>query len=69
VTRVAPHFNAVGEVKRVDFWLLFKAVGYDEGFQHAYTVKVVRWYQDDTYLIDLTVDQGQRFHVELVFSN
>jgi len=39
---VAPHFDAQGEVKRVDFWLLFKAVGYDEGFQHAHTVKVVR---------------------------
>ena len=67
VTRVAPHFDAGGEVKRVDFWLLFKAVGYDEGFQHAHTVKVVRWSQEDTYLIDLTDDRGRRFHVELVF--
>jgi len=38
----------------VDFWLLFKAVGYDEGFQHAHTLKVVRWSQEDTYLIDPT---------------
>ncbi len=67
VTRVAPHFDAQGEVKRVDFWLLFKAVGYDEGFQHAHTVKVVRWSQEDSYLIDLTDDRGRRFHVELVF--
>ncbi len=67
VTRVAPHFDAQGELKRVDFWLLFKAVGYDEGFQHAHTVKVVRWSQEDTYLIDLTDDRGRRFHVELVF--
>jgi hypothetical protein len=67
VTRVAPHFDARGELKRVDFWLLFKAVGYDEGFQHAHTVKVVRWSQEDTYLIDLTDDRGRRFHVELVF--
>ena len=59
--------DAEGEVKRVDFWLLFKAVGYDEGFQHAHTVKVVRWSQEDTYLIDLTDDRGRRFHVELVF--
>jgi len=64
---VAPHFDAGGEVKRVDFWLLFKAVGYDEGFQHAHTVKVVRWSQEDTYLIDLTDDRGRRFHVELLF--
>jgi len=67
VTRVAPHFDARGELKRVDFWLLFKAVGYDEGFQHAHTVKVVRWSQEDTYLIDFTDDRGRRFHVELVF--
>ncbi len=67
VTRVAPHFDARGELKRVDFWLLFKAVGYDEGFQHAHTVKVVRWSQEGTYLIDLTDDRGRRFHVELVF--
>ena len=67
VTRVAPHFDAQGELKRVDFWLLFKAVGYDEGFQHAHTVKVVRWSQEDTYLIDLTDDRGRRFHVEIVF--
>jgi hypothetical protein len=67
LTRVAPHFDAGGELKRVDFWLLFKAVGYDEGFQHAHTVKVVRWSQEDTYLIDLTDDRGWRFHVELVF--
>jgi len=67
VPRVGPHLDAGGEVKRVDFWLLFKAVGYDEGFQHAHTVKVVRWSEEDTYLIDLTDDRGRRFHVELVF--
>jgi hypothetical protein len=67
VTRMAPHFDADGELKRVDFWLLFKAVGYDEGFQHAHTVKVVRWSQEDTYLIDLTDDRGRRFHIELIF--
>jgi len=67
VTRVAPHFDAGGEVKRVDFWLLFKAVGYDEGFQHAHTVKVVGWSQGDTYLLDLVDDRNRRYHIELIF--
>ena len=42
VTPVAPYFDAGGNVTRVDFWLFFKALGYDEGFQHAHTIKVVR---------------------------
>jgi len=67
VTRVAPHFDASGEVKKVDFWLLFKMAGYDEGFQHAHTVKVVEWSQQDTYLIDMTDDRGREYHVELIF--
>jgi len=33
---VTPHFAARGKVKQVDFWLLFKAVGYHEGFQHSH---------------------------------
>jgi len=67
VTRVAPHFDAEGEVKRVDFWLLFKAVGYDEGFQHAHTVKVVGWSQGDTYLLDLVDHRNRKYHIELIF--
>ena len=67
VIRVAPHFDAKGEIKRVDFWLLFKAVGYDEGFQHAHTVKIVGWSQKDTYLLDLVDDRNRRYHIELIF--
>jgi len=67
VIRVAPHFDAEGEVKRVDFWLLFKTVGYDEGFQHAHTVKVVGWSQKDTYLLDLVDDRNRKYHIELIF--
>lgn len=66
VTRVAPHFDAEGGVKRVEFWLLFKAVGYDEGFQHAHTVKVIGWSQDDTYLLDLVDDRDRKYHIELI---
>ena len=67
VTRVAPHFDAGGNVTRVDFWLFHKALGYHEGFQHAHTIKVVRWSQEDTYLLDLVDDRDRRFHIELIF--
>jgi len=66
VTRVAPHFNASGEMTHADFWLLFKMAGYDQGFQFSHTIKVCRWEQDDTYLIDLSDNRDRRFHVELI---
>lgn len=67
VTRVAPHFDAQGNVTRTDFWLFFKSAGYNNGFQYAHTIKVVDWSQEDTYLLDLTDDLGRRFHIELLF--
>jgi hypothetical protein len=67
VTCVAPRFSSTGEVTHVDFWLLIKMVAYDEGFQHAHTIKVVSWSRDDTYLLDLTDDRGRCFHIELIF--
>lgn len=66
VTRVAPNFDAAGNVTRTDFWLMFKSVGYNNGYQYAHTIKVVAWSQDDTYLIDLTDDRDRRYHVELI---
>jgi len=54
-------------VTRVDFWLLIRLSGYDEGFQHAHTIKIVSWSQDDTYLLDLLDDRDRRFHIELIF--
>ena len=66
VTRVAPIFNASGEMTHSDFWLLFKMAGYDQGFQFSHTIKVRRWEQDDTYLIELFDDMDRRFHVELI---
>ncbi len=51
----------------MDFWLFHKALGYHEGFQHAHTIKVVRWSQEDTYLLDLVDDRDRRFHIELIF--
>jgi hypothetical protein len=66
VTSVAPHFDAAGSVTKVDYWLLFKSVGYNNGFQYSHTIKVTGWSQDDTYLIDLTDDRGRRYHIELI---
>ena len=48
VTRIAPHFDTAGNHLRTDFWLLWKALGYDEGFQHAHTIKVVDVLVEDT---------------------
>lgn len=67
VTRVAPHFDAAGNVTKTDFWLLFKSAGYNNGWQYAHTIRIVDWSQDDAYLLDLTDDLGRRYHLELLF--
>ena len=61
VTRVAPQFDAGGNLTRIGFWLLIRLSGYDEGFQHAHTIKVVSWPQDDTYLVDALVAGAKRW--------
>ena len=66
VTRIAPNFDAAGNVTTTDFWLMFKSVGYNNAYQYTHTIKVVGWSQDDTYLIDLVDDRGRRYHVELI---
>lgn len=66
VTRVAPKFDAAGNVTTTDFWLMFKSVGYNNGYQYTHTIKVVGWSQDDTYLIDLIDDRGRKYHVEII---
>jgi hypothetical protein len=67
VTRVAPHFDAAGNLTKTDFWLLFKSAGYNNGWQYVHTIKVTSWSQEDTYLLDLTDDLGRRYHIELLF--
>ncbi len=67
VPRVAPHFDAAGNITKTDFWLLFKSAGYNNGWQYTHTIKVIDWSQDDTYLLDLTDDRGRRYHMELLF--
>jgi hypothetical protein len=68
VTRVAPQFDAQGKMTHTDFWLLWKVVGYDQGFQHSHTIKVVRWWRDggDWAEKDLVDDVGRRHHIELI---
>jgi len=71
VTRIAPHFDAQGQHTQSDFWLLWKTVGYNNGWQYAHTVKIVQVNVRDTLencwlIVDLTDDRGRRFHVELI---
>jgi len=66
VTRVAPHFDAAGNVTKTDFWVMWKSIGYDNGYQYSHTIQVVDWSRDDTYELDLTDDLGRRYHIELV---
>lgn len=68
VTRVAPQFDAQGKVTHTDFWLLWKVLGYDQGLQHAHTIKVVRWWRDggDWVEMDVVDDVGRRHHIELI---
>ena len=66
VTRLAPHFNAEGKITKTDFWLMFRWVGYNNGFQYTHTIKVIDWSQDDTYLLDLMDDLGRSYHIELI---
>ena len=57
----------VTRVTGAGFWLMFKVLGYDEGFQHTHTVKVESWSQEDTLLLDLVDDRKRRFHIDLIF--
>jgi hypothetical protein len=66
VTRVAPKFDAAGNVTKTDFWVMFKSVGYDNGYHYTHTIKVVRWGNEDSCELDLTDDLGRRYHIELI---
>ena len=66
VTRVAPHFDAGGNITKTDFWLMFKSVGYDNGFQYTHTIKVVHLSREDTLELDLTDDRDRTYHIELI---
>jgi len=67
VSRMAPSFDAGGKLKRIDFWFLFKEVGYDEGSQNTNIVRAICWFLEGTYLNNLMYNRSWRFHVELVF--
>jgi len=71
VTRIAPHFDAQGKHTRTDFWVLWKSIGYNNGWQYAHTSKIVKVRVEDVLencwlIVDLTDDLGRRFHVELI---
>jgi hypothetical protein len=79
VTRIAPHFDAKGKHTGSDFWLIWKSVGYNNGWQYAHTTKIVKVRVEDTLthevdgvaqqcwlIVDLTDDRGRRMHVELI---
>lgn len=71
VMRLAPHFDAQGKHTGSDFWLLWKSVGYDNGWQYTHTVKIVKVQVRDTLencwlIVDLTDDMGRRLHAELI---
>jgi hypothetical protein len=64
VTRVAPKFDAAGNHTGTEFWLLWKAIGYQESARASHTVKVVKWWQEDGYMIDFVDDLGRHHHAE-----
>ncbi len=66
VTRVAPHFDAAGSVTKTDFWVVWKSVGYDNGYQYSHTIKIVDWSREDSYELDFADDLGRRYHIELI---
>ncbi len=68
VTRVVPFLNKKnGEIARTVFWLFFKSLGYDAGFQYCHTKKMVGLTQEDSYELDLKDDGGIEYHIELIF--
>lgn len=67
VIRVVPFVNKKGEIIRTVFWLFFKSLGYDQGFQFCHTKKMVKMNQEDTYELDLVDDRGYKYHIELIF--
>lgn len=79
VTRIAPHFDASGKIIRTDFWLLWKELGYQEGFNYSHTIKVVNISVDDTLtaqsggseinawlIVELTDDLDRIYNLEMI---
>lgn len=79
VTRIAPNFDASGKIIRTDFWLLWKELGYQEGFNYSHTIKVVNVSVDDTLtaqsagaeinawlIVELTDDLDRIYKLEMI---
>ena len=48
VTRIAPHFDPQGKHTRSEFWVMWKSLGYNNGWQYAHTSKIVKVAVEDT---------------------
>lgn len=67
VTRFVPYEDKKGNVSRSEFWLSIKCAGYQEDYHYSHMIKVVDWYQDDDWNLDLTDDRRRVFHIEMIF--
>lgn len=79
VTRIAPRFDSTGRITRVDFWVLWKELGYTESRRCCHTTKVIGVDVDDTLpaeiddqtvdawlIVELTDTRGRIHHVEMI---
>ncbi len=72
VTRVAPCRDRSVSSDPMDFWLLWRPIGYQSGERFWHTAKIVRWSRpggDDFAEIDLYDDQGRHYNVDLMEPN
>jgi hypothetical protein len=79
VTRIAPHFDTAGKITRVDFWVVWKELGYSEDRRCCHTTKIIGVDVDDTlpaeidgqtidaWLIVELIDERKRIHhIEMI---
>lgn len=79
ILKVEPFFDLNGNINKSNFWLLWKSLGYDEGFQYSHTTKIVDVLVDDSLMIadekgkfkawlivELTDDRERIHHIELI---
>jgi hypothetical protein len=79
VTRIAPQFDTAGKITRVDFWVLWKELGYSEDSRCCHTTKIIAMDVDDTLpvevdgqitdawlIVELTDNRGRIHHVEMI---
>lgn len=57
-----------GKSKAVDlvFWVMFREIGYQNGFQYVHSFKVMEWVADGSGKIVLTDDTNRQFTIDLL---